>query len=501
MEHFLTTLLLLLLTGFRPVKGRECEKIRVTSETPLDEAEFFALPETDDGRIPVPFTFSPLEDAAVLSVNFFGGEFFDEADEFYSVSVNKRNVAILKTISGQTSVLEKSKANLASMRSFYARLKVRQDYTQIGLYEAGADGGEPLITFKDEKSDKSIWTHYTFSVSKGHVDIAHRCTASLGQDCIHALECMPEVGVLCSPTDATCDCDEDHVRFEDTCVANPAQVGDSCVDSRQCAKLEARCRPTIKGDDASKKCVCPHEYYINSYGVCTEPRDNGELDFDRLNREPTWREKSPGRVTLPPSEASLTSHCGISLNIKGAKDSPRQFFPLRMNRSGFDLGFFIRPRLGSAQNVLVVQLIREPEGRIYLTLVIEEDKKLSVEFADEAKTAESFTNLFREKKEKSPEAAFSLSMRCDASCVLTVAKNGQELKRVKMAANPWTTFDSWLWAPTHATFEAGSRSTDLRLRSHCVAGVDERCANTRDCAEVDINLVCGSRGVCELITI
>lgn len=46
----------------------------------------------------------------------------------------------------------------------YARLKVRQEYLQVGLYEAGDDGAEDIIGYKDEDPPEDRFTHFGFGL-------------------------------------------------------------------------------------------------------------------------------------------------------------------------------------------------------------------------------------------------------------------------------------------------------------------------------------------------
>ncbi len=76
-------------------------------------------------------------------------------EKFYLLTLSRSSATIEKISGGattKTKVLETASAKKLLQKSvagFYFRLKVRQEYTQIGLYEAGDnDASEPIVSYK-----------------------------------------------------------------------------------------------------------------------------------------------------------------------------------------------------------------------------------------------------------------------------------------------------------------------------------------------------------------
>ena len=196
------------------------------------------------------------------------------------------------------------------------------------------------------------------------VSLKHHCKSEMGGECVHTSECSVH-GTVCLPRglEATCDCDEDHVRDESGggCKTNPIKIGEECTTSKQCAKLEAKCRRR-KGSK-KKVCSCLKTHYVDSEGACSEIKDRGEIDLKRIFREPTWRELNPGRrrvkadklMPVDPkhrkikggSQETMEPICTVDTVVDGGVNFPeprfpREYFPLRLTKTGFEMGFFLK---------------------------------------------------------------------------------------------------------------------------------------------------------------
>ena len=506
--------------------SRECDITHVEDESDIDDVEFFPLPDSLEGRIPVPFTYkfdSAAKRDAALFIHASTGNFAPE-NEFYSVIVQRRSLSITKTDpkSGHSEELAAGKTNLKpgsktdNPRSFFLRLKVRDEYIQIGLYGTGGETGvEPLITYKDESPFKSELTHYAFSTDGGDARIWHRCVSGLDDQCLHAVECLDVKGATCVSRDdddyAECDCDDDYVRTGSTCEANPTGLGDPCIDSRQCSKLKAYCRPVKT--DGGKTCQCPPGdfYFSKSQGICSPVKDQADLPFHRLNRLPTWREISPGRVTPEPAPAPGTvlarsrqalndgtykvrAHCVIALALKGYKDYPlpafpRQFFPLALDKKGFEFGFFVK---GTGE--LLVQFTRhgniDEDNELFLEMLLEK-RRISVRKVDDDKS--SVKELEASAVKKDHMTGYWMSLECGLfNCTFNAGQVGDNDNAVHLefSPNPWFSKDA---APTHVAFLPGSIEAELRVLAQCTASHGERCSHTSDCQKSHVDLVCSRR--------
>lgn len=210
-----------------PPAPRQC---RTSELAPGADPEFGELPESSDGRVPVPFVFG-LDDGgdrdAALVVLAATGDLLD-GNSFYSLAVDRLGVTVARTsASGKTSVLESFKIRQLLPgggpghqpdRGYYFRLKVRQEYVSVGLYEAGDDAAaDPVASFKDQDPIQEPLTHYAFQLRSRSPRASARlltgCRARLDAPCVHASECVDH-GSLCAVQggEPKCDCDEDHIR-------------------------------------------------------------------------------------------------------------------------------------------------------------------------------------------------------------------------------------------------------------------------------------------------
>ena len=236
---------------------RRCDSLELT---PGDNLDLYELPGAFEGRVPVPFTFhmvpssSPATAPVGLDIYIGTGELYQE-EKFYVISLGPTEVTVSKVDGRRNRIrtLETAPSKLmptaeAKSKSYYFRVKAREQYTMLGIYEAGEDGSEPILSYKDLTPPADTLTHYGFSVEsvdrRAKVHIEHNCRAALKSFCIHPAECTVE-GSTCPfhGMESKCTCDDEHIVSKDgrMCVTNPIKIGEECTSSKQCYKLDAKC--------------------------------------------------------------------------------------------------------------------------------------------------------------------------------------------------------------------------------------------------------------------
>ena len=513
-----------------PQPSRSCELATLTSKDPV---EFHPLPDSRDGRYPVPFSFSVDADVAALQIYVGTGDFLDD-EQFYVINL-ARTVTIEKVTgegSDERKTLERSQARAlpapGMWRSYYFRLKVRQEYILVGLYEAGEEGSEALVSYKDMAPPKEPFTHYGFAVSaksgvksRASVSLKQHCKAEMGARCVHTSECSVH-GTICLPRglEATCDCDEEHIRSVagNHCRTNPIKIGEVCVNSKQCAKLEAKCRRR-KGS-RRRVCTCLKTHFVDADGMCAEVKDKGELDFKRLFREPTWRELNPGRrrvrlETMVEGQrfsthrinngtgGKIEPHCDVQVNVDGAKDFPepqlpREYFPLQLTKTGFELGFFIS---GKGQVNLQITHFGDimTDNPVVFELSVSESSielksgsnkvlsKAPTNFNDKIEPKSLWLELFCESPSESDRCRFTAGTFAGKRPLIDAS-----------VANPWSSnhHATLRTEPTHFAAVPGSAETKMSLSSLCTAGRGQPCSHKSDCTKQNKDLEC-DKGECQ----
>ena len=90
---------LLILLLFESVDcKRECQSLHVQEDEDIEDVEFFSLPESLEGRIPVPFAYkfdSGAKKDAALIIHVTTGDTTE--DSFYSLSIQRKFMSITKT--------------------------------------------------------------------------------------------------------------------------------------------------------------------------------------------------------------------------------------------------------------------------------------------------------------------------------------------------------------------------------------------------------------------
>ncbi len=147
--------------------GRRCEVVDLSPGDPLD---FRELPEAADGRVPIPFSLAPRlpwsrrhpagsdPGRTALRIYVGTGDYF-AAERYYVLTLSRSSVTVeklsgssgksklLETVAGGHRLLRPPQGRGA--RGLYFRVKTRQDYITVGLYEAGDDAAsEPIINYK-----------------------------------------------------------------------------------------------------------------------------------------------------------------------------------------------------------------------------------------------------------------------------------------------------------------------------------------------------------------
>ncbi len=130
---------------------RRCKRLEVTSD--LDSTVWHALPDEVDGRIFVPFVFVPSAVSAVLNIYVSEGNNLDSFSYVISIGASELNIA--KIVKSRLEQLYKVKHmltafDLGTSLAFFFRLKIRQGYTTVGLYEAGGGNSDLIISYKDQ---------------------------------------------------------------------------------------------------------------------------------------------------------------------------------------------------------------------------------------------------------------------------------------------------------------------------------------------------------------
>ncbi len=346
--------------------------------------------------------------------------------------------------------------------------------------------------------------------------VLHQCSVPLGSRCLHFVECV-DYGVTClsDGLSATCDCDEDHVRVGDRCIENSIRVGDECQNSRQCARLGAKCRKNHARKDKLKKkkvCRCLGNFYLSSEGNCAEEKDTGLVDVTLMNnRPPIWENVNPGRSrshlnttrkNLPWSPQRLNDgsvkvppHCAIDI-VVGAAKSPAagltgQFFPFELNLRGFELGFFIQ-----GFGVLQVQFFHSSsEGNTQVVFELRLSNYLAAFRAENrSEIIPQMTPLFSVNK----KSGYLVSMDCqdDSPCWVTVMSPKETSPRLKMSVdNPWKGRKGRA-SPVYVGFsKLSSRSSNIFVTGMCTASRGHRCSYDGDCKKTNIDLSCRVKDV------
>ncbi len=308
-------------------------------------------------------------------------------------------------------------------------------------------------------------------------------------------------------------------EFDNACVSNPIRVGDPCTTSRQCVKLEAKCRPEPKSKNKSKKtCQCFRNHYVDDEGICTEDKDRGALEFHRLNRRPTYAELNPGRRRPPPSKHSVAvklvqpasesaandgsvkvkSHCAANAKLYGSLDwqESQRYFPLPLHSNGFDLGVFIKGR-GDLTMLFChdVDPDSEQEEKVVFRLDLKRSGQISVKLDQDRTKHEAFMPLTNKNKNNSSSALW-VTMLCPSpsspKCSILIGRPSAENRpslTLSSVSNPWT--KPFGVTPTHVSFLPASDDAILSVSALCTAGHGEKCSHDSDCRKSHRDLQCG----------
>ena len=177
------------------------------------------------------------------------------------------------------------------------------------------------------------------------------------------------ISALPAGKNAVCGCDEDHIEvsngLERVCRSNPIEIGQECQNSRQCAKLEAKCRtvkdPNLNSNQVVRKvCQCFNTQRVDKDGICVDEKDRAKLEFGRLFRKPTFNEIFPGKklletslILMKPQEKNMKTYedgtnsgkivlnCILSENLEGDR-SGSSSYSLPFNKKGFELPFYVK---------------------------------------------------------------------------------------------------------------------------------------------------------------
>lgn len=482
-----------------------CDRLTITGSEPV----FFELPSSTEGRIYVPIHVNmegvALNRATSLKI-FISNRPDVTGHSYYTISIGAwSGLSISKTLhesSSSSEILDTSVLPIfgpSRMESFFVKVKKRPEYTGISLhgYEA-SEIGEPLVSIKDSDQPLTDVSMYGFALvtqqEEDQVRVHHVCQASLFAPCVHALECVDD-DTTCTfhpggVSTARCECDETHILDENglRCVDNPIQLGDPCVNSKQCAQLDAKCR-TVKGT-TERVCKCFPNQEVDEAGRCVEEKDKALLDFGRLTRKPTWQELNPGRVLInavpphpPPSQS-----CALIKKVRGENDYPRpnlprEFFPLPWSRVGFQMGIFLKGT-GSVK----IQFARggeiDKDNVLKATLTLDGSGAVLLQTDSVRKVYHSRSDHFLPDGIKSIWITFHCPQRTMANCTLAYGRIEEGPQNLLE-----TTLDTPNW-PTHFAFVPGSRETDVSVATLCSGAYNSRCAHYSDCQRVDGNLTC-----------
>ncbi len=333
-------------------------------------------------------------------------------------------------------------------------------------------------------------------------------------------------------------------EYGGSCVNNPIRIGEECANSRQCAKLEAKCRRAPGAAGGGKKtCQCFNTYFVDAEGVCVEGKDRGQLEFHRLNRAPTYEEANPGRrpppppprrhavssslVVLPAAPLSrndgsvlVRGHCAARADVLGEADFPtpllpRRYFPLPLHGRGFDLGFFAR---GRGRGKLLLEFVHDAEpdsdARTAFRVEVGPGARLAVAADGNSRTAKVadlqaegtaantvalWVSMDCPPPPPEPSSSSSSSSPSASSCSLTLGVPGRKEPALALEGlpNPWTSSSSssprTTPTPTHVAFLPGSSDASFSVSALCTAGHGERCSHDSDCRKAHRDLQCRRR--------
>lgn len=163
-----------------------------------------------------------------------------------------------------------------------------ESFLKVAVYDGGEEGSDPIVEYNDTSPPDDSLTHFGFDSSSGaSATVRHSCKSTLRQPCGHTLECVSS-GSYCGldGPNAVCECDNEHIwdRAKMECRLSKLNLGEECESSKQCAKLEAKCRTVETAveeeeeeEDGGKKkahkrkiCKCLDQYYENDEGWCEE---------------------------------------------------------------------------------------------------------------------------------------------------------------------------------------------------------------------------------------
>ncbi len=508
-----------------------CQVVRSTTQ--VQEATFFPLPEETSDVIFVPFSFTPTERTSQLSVYLAPSRDLQKDYTLCTISISRTRV-IVKAERGNNreNILKKARVTqrwyINATTSYLLELASGGlDKVLLKLYHVSETNTALVFAYKAKGFPYESLGYYSF-VSTGASPVAevyHRCkTPDLGDVCRHFADCAHlGEGAVCireeeyESSEAECKCGEGFMDSGGVCVRiDHVAVGGECVSSYQCHWAEAKCRTISRG---KKVCACFPDQELNMFGICEVKRNKLGLDMTSMNNRPQlWAALNPGRPRRPdglvgevsqltfsrgPGKGSTDVHryCAVHQHLEGMLDFPhptfpRQYFPLSLNKNGFELGLFVK-----GQGVLLLQFSHNGE--------VDKDNKLFVQLevtdatigvsGDQETVGILKVALQPSVFDADDWSTLRISLACrhgQSWCDLTVGNPNGNILAVPVH-DPWT-LSPYLpnWSPSHFSFLPGSKSTWLEVMAECRAAFNQRCSHHRDCRKTYAGLVCSSQARC-----
>ena len=145
---------------------RACDSPGLRANAPI---KFERLPPVHEGRSYVPFSakMGAAENTTARLRIYVGPSKDLGKDTFYVITLGRREVSAgIHGGSGGLRAVETvpvGKLTGPEPAGLFFRTKVRQEYVDLGLYEGGEEGSEPIVSVRDEDPESRVLLYYAFA--------------------------------------------------------------------------------------------------------------------------------------------------------------------------------------------------------------------------------------------------------------------------------------------------------------------------------------------------